>query len=235
MITVSNMTYIYAYMYTYININIFMITIKFLDIIRSRLRQLPLFMQHMCNIENNNPNIDKESDTSDPFTITFLDYISHDCYVIIHLPQWTQPVQLTVKVLPSVVLTHTPSFICVLHYLLGTTQISPSSINFSSFPTNSPNSKHKRKERNNNKKKTMKTNNNTTLQMKWYGHTLDINKVANQVQENKIKEDQKHKTNNKHYDSIPMVPRETQPDPSSRFHGNLSLPCSPLHYISINT
>ena len=146
MITMSNMTYIHAYMYTYININIIIITTKFPVIIMSRLREFHLFMQCMCNIENNSPHIAKASDTSDPFTLTFLDYLSHDSSIIIHLSQWTQPVQSTIIVIPSAVLTHTLNFICVLHYLLGTTQLSLSSIKFSFFPTNSPNSKHKRQE-----------------------------------------------------------------------------------------
>lgn len=68
-----------------------------------------------------------------------------------------------------------------------------------------------------------------TLQTKWYGHTIDINKAANQAQQ--FLKDQKHKTNNKHHESIPMVPRETQLGPSSRFHGNLS--CHATSYIML--
>jgi len=138
----------------------------------------------MCNIENNNPNIAKASETSDPFTLTLLDHLSYDYFVIIHLPQWTQPVQLTVIVLPSASLTHTPSFICVLHYLLGphNSPRAPSTFPFSQPIPQTQNIKGKNG--NKNKKKTMNSNNNTTLQMKWYGHTLDINKVSNQVQEN---------------------------------------------------
>jgi len=131
----------HTYMYTYININITMMTTNFLDIIRSRLREIPLFMQHMCNIENNSPSIAKEFDTSDPFTLPFLDYLSHDYSVIVHLPQWTQPVQPTIIILLSTALSHTPSFMYVLHYPLDTIHISPSSINFSYFPTNSKESK----------------------------------------------------------------------------------------------
>jgi len=59
-----------------------------------------------------------------------------------------------------------------------------------------------------NKNKIMKTNNNMTLQKKWYGHTLYINKSSNQAQ--KITKDQKHKTENKHHDSIPMVPNASK-------------------------
>lgn len=52
MTTLLDTTCINTYMYTYININIIMITKKFLDIIRSRLRELPLFVHNMHNIEN---------------------------------------------------------------------------------------------------------------------------------------------------------------------------------------
>jgi len=50
----------------------------------------------------------------------------------------------------------------------------------------------------------MKTNNNKTLQTKWQGLAPDINKTANQAQQ--ITKDQKHKTRNKHHDSIPWFP-----------------------------
>ena len=53
----------------------------------------------------------------------------------------------------------------------------------------------------------LKTNNNMTPQKMWYGHTLDINKATNQAQQ--FIKDQKHKTNNKHHDSIPKVPGES--------------------------
>jgi len=50
----------------------------------------------------------------------------------------------------------------------------------------------------------MKTNRNTTSQTKWQGLAPDINKTTNQAQ--KFTKDQNHKTNNKHHESILMVP-----------------------------
>ena len=83
----------------------------------------------------------------------------------------------------------------------------------SSFPTNSQDSKIKIQAQETNKKKTMKTNNNATLHSKGYVHTLEIKKATNQAQQ--VTKYQKHKTSNKHHDSIPMVPKETQPEPPS--------------------
>ena len=49
---------------------------------------------------------------------------------MVNLPQWTQLVQTTIIVFSFTALTHTQSFIYVLHYLSGTTQLSLSSIKF---------------------------------------------------------------------------------------------------------
>jgi len=62
----------------------------------------------------------------------------------------------------------------------------------------------------------------TTPQPKWHGHAQDSNKTT--INHNKAPKYQKHKTSNKHHDSIPMVLKETQLEPSLGFHGNLSLP-----------
>lgn len=84
----------------------------------------------MCNIENNSSQHSQGIWRLKSIYFTFSCYLSHDYTSTIHLPQWTQPIQLTVIALPSVVLTHASSFIWILHYLSGTTQLSPSSINF---------------------------------------------------------------------------------------------------------
>jgi len=72
----------------------------------------------------------------------------------------------------------------------------------------------------------MKTNNNNMKpQPKWHGHALNITKL--EIKLKKITKDQRHKSNNRHHDSIPMVPKETQPEPSSRFQGNLYCHATP--------
>ena len=95
--------------YTYININIIMITKKLSDIIRSRLRELPYSCNTCVTLRIVVLNIAKASNASNPFTLPF-GYLSHDFTTTVHLPQWAQPFQPTVIVLPSVVLTHAPSF-----------------------------------------------------------------------------------------------------------------------------
>jgi len=90
-------------------------------------------MHDMHDIENNGSQHSQGIQHLRSIYFTFFGYLSHVRVSIIHLPQWTQPFQPNVIVSPSIVLTHTPSFICVLHYMLGTTYISLRSINFPLF------------------------------------------------------------------------------------------------------
>ena len=66
------MTYLHTYMYVHININIIMVITKLSDNIRSRLREIPLFMHDILILRTTVPNIAKVSDASDPFTLPFL-------------------------------------------------------------------------------------------------------------------------------------------------------------------
>lgn len=102
----QTMTYIHTFMYTYININIIMIITKFPDNIRSRLREIPSFMEHMRNIENNSSQHIQVIWHLKSIYSTFSCYLSLEYTTTVHLPQWTQLVQPTVIVLPSAVLTH---------------------------------------------------------------------------------------------------------------------------------
>ena len=82
----------------------------------------------------------------------------------------------------------------------------------------------------------MKTNNNMTPQTRWHDHALDITKL--QIKRKKIIKDQKHKTNNRHYDSIPIVPSASKGNLNLilfRDFMAVSLPCNSLHHTTINT
>ena len=137
-------------------------------------------------------------------------------YFHIHLPQWTQLVQLIVIVLPSTTLIHAPSFIWILHCPSGTKQISPSSIK---FPLSQPIPKTQKNKRKDKKQPRRRPWNPI---MVWH-----YNKVARPCTRHKqnfksSSKDQKHKTDT--MTQSPWFPRKAQPKPSSRFHGNLSCP-----------
>jgi len=67
-----------------------------------------------------------------------------------------------------------------------------------------------------------------TPQTKWYGHTLDTKKDTNLAQQ--FIKDQKHKTKNKHHDSIPMVPRESSTQAFFKISWQPLLPCNSLDH-----
>jgi len=79
----------------------------------------------------------------------------------------------------------------------------------------------------------MKINNNKTLRTKWQELALDINKT--EIILNKSQNTKNTRLETNIMNQSPWFLRKVQPEPSSRFHGNLSSPCNPMHHFSINT